>query len=502
MDDITALIISEARREIISRSNLPPDLLTTIESAIGKTIVRGYRPGDSPVRSAAHHAAQHWIDTFVGHALAAYVDRIESARCNADLASVGECFSAMRIQLGELVPKWQHAIDEKASRATSHFRQASSLLRLDGMLQKALKKIEPAMLKIESRARLAQQSSKTASVGPNIAVFHGRDPLSKSYVEKFLKRHGLNPVSFPDVKANRKPEFSPDYVHQIVEDFFKQCSAAVVICCPEETATLRLEFTTDGEEKAVVERLQPRPNVLYELGLAIGRFESKVVVVQFGSFEWPSDLDGLHAYRYEPGCWENIHGRLSQLGLPLSPYDSTLRFRQWSLPNQKRQLKVVTPARDVRNRLDAFVRSLDQEAHVQANQALCKAREEQRRLLTTARSEHPGAPVLAEHVYGSALRQLYEDRAAEIFGAAERVGLNYQEDAFFLMELLERDPFGSFIQSTARALSDSAQSEGIELSMGTSLLAITNAHAEMKNMLPSAWAERIRHLARQANLEL
>jgi hypothetical protein len=67
-----------------------------------------------------------------------------------------------------------------------------------------------------------------------------------------------------------------------------------VLFCPEEEVTLKREYWRSDdpdEERRMTE--QPRPNVLYEAGMAFAAFPSSTVIVRVGRIRTFTDLAGV-----------------------------------------------------------------------------------------------------------------------------------------------------------------------------------------------------------------
>lgn len=76
--------------------------------------------------------------------------------------------------------------------------------------------------------------------------------------------------------------------------------AAVVLATPDDEARLKKEFwqATDGETEKEFTG-QPRQNVLFEAGMALGLHESRTVMVELGRLRPMSDTLGRHVVRMD-----------------------------------------------------------------------------------------------------------------------------------------------------------------------------------------------------------
>jgi predicted nucleotide-binding protein len=91
----------------------------------------------------------------------------------------------------------------------------------------------------------------------------------------------------------------------------------VVLLSPDEMAYLKAQFcrsderSTEGKPQG-----QPRPNVLFEAGLALGAHHEKTLLVQVGKVRQFSDLAGKHLVRLSDETSKRIElaERLARLG--------------------------------------------------------------------------------------------------------------------------------------------------------------------------------------------
>lgn len=114
----------------------------------------------------------------------------------------------------------------------------------------------------------------------------------------FLRSINLSPLEWSQiVKATGKA--SP-YIGEILAQGFTMAQAAVVLATPDDEARLKKEFwqPADGEtEKAFTG--QPRQNVLFEAGMALGLNEARTVIIELGRLRPMSDMFGRHVVRMD-----------------------------------------------------------------------------------------------------------------------------------------------------------------------------------------------------------
>jgi predicted nucleotide-binding protein len=96
-------------------------------------------------------------------------------------------------------------------------------------------------------------------------------------------------------KAVAETKKASPYIGEILDKAFNEADAVVVLLTPDEQARLKKKFITskDPETEGALQG-QPRPNVLFEAGMAFGRHHKSTVLVQVGIVRPFSDIAGLH----------------------------------------------------------------------------------------------------------------------------------------------------------------------------------------------------------------
>lgn len=130
----------------------------------------------------------------------------------------------------------------------------------------------------------------------SVFVVHGRnDELRKSMFD-FLRALGLKPLEWE--KALLMAKGVNPHVDDILDTAMAKVQAVVVLFSPDDEARLKPEFWKHGDgasEKQM--RGQPRPNVIFEAGLALGRHSEKTLLVQVGTVRGFTDIAGKHLVR-------------------------------------------------------------------------------------------------------------------------------------------------------------------------------------------------------------
>jgi predicted nucleotide-binding protein len=112
----------------------------------------------------------------------------------------------------------------------------------------------------------------------------------------FLRALGLQPIEWNEaVLATGRPN---PYVGEVLDAAFARAQTVVVLMTPDDEARLREPFREpDDPAHETASTPQARPNVLFEAGMAMGRDENRVVLVEFGALRPFSDIGGRHTLR-------------------------------------------------------------------------------------------------------------------------------------------------------------------------------------------------------------
>lgn len=128
-----------------------------------------------------------------------------------------------------------------------------------------------------------------------VFVVHGRNGSARAAVFAFLRSIGLAPIEWHEALV-ATGKASP-YVGEVVDAALADVQAVVVLFTPDEVVALRPEYADGDEDPEVRPACQARPNVIFEAGLAIGRFPDRVVLVELGRLRHFSDVMGRHSVR-------------------------------------------------------------------------------------------------------------------------------------------------------------------------------------------------------------
>ncbi len=129
-----------------------------------------------------------------------------------------------------------------------------------------------------------------------VFVIHGRNEAARRGLFEFLRSIGLDPIEWS--KAIRLTGKGSPYIGQVLDAAFEAAQAVVVLQTPDDVAYLHESLTHVGDPECSAQ-MQPRPNVLFEAGMAMGRDEERTVMVKMGQIKVFSDVHGRHVVRLD-----------------------------------------------------------------------------------------------------------------------------------------------------------------------------------------------------------
>lgn len=172
---------------------------------------------------------------------------------------------------------------------------------------------ESVSLSAEPRVPAAADANKIVVDDPTkVMVVYGQDPQVARALFDWLRAIGLKPQEWEQL-ITASGEGSP-FIGKVLEAAFAESQAVIVLFTPDEHTRLRGELSGDQADW----RLQSRPNVLFEAGMAFATNPSRTVLVVVGSQELPSDLAGRHYVQLRSA--ENLRDlarRLERAGCPV-----------------------------------------------------------------------------------------------------------------------------------------------------------------------------------------
>lgn len=152
-----------------------------------------------------------------------------------------------------------------------------------------------------------------------VFVIHGRNGEARESMFVFLQSIGLSPLEWEEIVA-KTGEGSP-YIGTVLEKGFSISQAAIVLMTPDDEAQLRESFRRDTEpdwENQLTP--QPRQNVLFEAGMAMGKFPDRTIIVELGKLRPFSDVLGRHVIRIDDSSQkrQEIANRLETAGCTIN----------------------------------------------------------------------------------------------------------------------------------------------------------------------------------------
>jgi predicted nucleotide-binding protein len=162
------------------------------------------------------------------------------------------------------------------------------------------------------------ETGSGADVSRNVFVVHGRDEEVRLGMFNFLRALHLRPMEWENlvsVTGNATP-----YLGEVVTRGLARTQAAVVMLTPDDIVRLHPSLCTPSDDRTETEFvLQPRPNVLLELGIALAFHPRRTVVVLVGELRPVADLGGLNYIRLgdTPDWRLKVATRLEQAGCPV-----------------------------------------------------------------------------------------------------------------------------------------------------------------------------------------
>jgi predicted nucleotide-binding protein len=150
-----------------------------------------------------------------------------------------------------------------------------------------------------------------------VFVVHGRNERARKAMFRFLRSISLAPLEWEQV-VNATGKGAPTVI-EILDRGFEMAQAVVVLFTADDLARLRKRYRRPddpAQEKNLA--YQPRPNVLFEAGMAFGRHPQRTIIVQITKedLRGVSDLQGVHVIRMDdsPGRRTALLDRLRHAG--------------------------------------------------------------------------------------------------------------------------------------------------------------------------------------------
>jgi len=182
-------------------------------------------------------------------------------------------------------------------------------------------RIRPTIVEAASESRAPGREPTRGGAEPmeidkrDVFVVHGRNMRARNALFTFLRAIGLHPLEWSEIVA-ATGKASP-YTGQVLEEAFRRVQAVVILMTPDDEARLRQPYCGQHEPSHETQLTpQPRPNVLFEAGMALGLHPNRTVIVEMGVLRPISDISGRHVIRMNnsPEMRKELAQRLQTAG--------------------------------------------------------------------------------------------------------------------------------------------------------------------------------------------
>ena len=130
-----------------------------------------------------------------------------------------------------------------------------------------------------------------------VFIVHGRNDKLRRELFAFLHSIGLSPIEWS--QAVTLTGKAAPFVGEVLDAGFSVAQAVVVLLTGDDEVRLKSEYLTENDpeyEKNLTS--QPRPNVLFEAGMAFGIQPDRTILVEIGKLRPFSDVLGRHLIRF------------------------------------------------------------------------------------------------------------------------------------------------------------------------------------------------------------
>lgn len=146
---------------------------------------------------------------------------------------------------------------------------------------------------VRGQSKRKLQPNKSSKNADTVFVVHGRNTQARDELIQFLRSLEIKVIEWSKAVAlTKKPN---PYIGEVIDAGFQNARAIVVLLTPDDEAKLKDKFLQAGdhlfERKATG---QPRQNVLFEAGMAFGKYNATTVLVRIGTLRPMSDVAGIH----------------------------------------------------------------------------------------------------------------------------------------------------------------------------------------------------------------
>lgn len=175
------------------------------------------------------------------------------------------------------------------------FATPEELAELRGSAPRQVPAIAPAVISKPPPGKKLVKTKVKATKDNSMFVVHGRDAKLNQDMYAFLASIGIVPMEWDQAIKAAKGGANP-IVGDVISQAMERVQGVMVLFSPDEEAKVRSKFAsaTDKKRGQHLKGFQPRPNVIFEAGLALGAHSDKTILVQVGTVRDISDIAGKH----------------------------------------------------------------------------------------------------------------------------------------------------------------------------------------------------------------
>jgi len=184
------------------------------------------------------------------------------------------------------------------------------------------------------QAQLRQKKVRT------IFLVHGRDDVAHDGLLSTLREEGLAVFTWKDALAQmvKTRKVTAPHTMAVLNYGMESADAVIVLFTGDEEARLKDRYRKSNDPRDETELLfQPRPNVIFEAGMAWALYPDRTVFVGVGRLRAFSDISGLYVVQIpDVNDWGELVKYLQRVGWIKSP-KLTIPASQKSLVRMNRR---------------------------------------------------------------------------------------------------------------------------------------------------------------------
>ncbi|NUP47797.1 MAG: TIR domain-containing protein [Catenulispora sp.] len=185
-------------------------------------------------------------------------------------------------------------------------------------------------------------SADDPSLRRRVFVIYGRDSKVRQEMFSFLRDLDLNPQEWEPL-VNGTGSTAPFLLEVVTGGLsLGRAQAVIALMTPDDIVELHPKLRDKREAPYETTRtMQPRPNVLIELGIALGTYRDSTIIVEVGDLRPIADIAGLNVIRFDgsAGAVGKIVERLKAAGCAVNDTGSDWRrpgrFSRWDAYKRK-----------------------------------------------------------------------------------------------------------------------------------------------------------------------